>query len=169
MTNRHAITIRYTKSKATKADEHKHHTADTNIHKQEQGNTLIPITDLSSGAALAMPVENPPGPHKKLLTPCSRRALVLQRLALNSLRTPETNCSLGKRLLPRDTARFPMLESRCIIGAPRRLQVSVEGGVKRYVPHSSCWYCALWAAADAQPYRVHPSERQTHPPLAARL
>jgi hypothetical protein len=41
------------KHKATKADKHKHHATGRNIHKQAQGKTLIPITDLSSGAALA--------------------------------------------------------------------------------------------------------------------
>jgi hypothetical protein len=47
------------------ADTHKRHTIDTDIHKQAQDKTLFTITDLSSGAALAMPDANPAGPHKK--------------------------------------------------------------------------------------------------------
>jgi hypothetical protein len=37
----------------------------TNIHKQTQDNTLIPITNLSGRAAPAMPNANPTSPHKK--------------------------------------------------------------------------------------------------------
>jgi hypothetical protein len=89
---------------------------------------------------------------KKHLTTCSRQALVLQRLTLSSRRTPETNCYSLKRLSPRNTARFPMSESRRIMGVPRRPKVSMERGANRHVPHSSCQYCthfsvSLWAAA----------------------
>jgi hypothetical protein len=41
------------------------HTIDTDIHKQAQDKTLFPITDLSGGAALAMPEAHPAGPYKK--------------------------------------------------------------------------------------------------------
>jgi hypothetical protein len=41
------------------ADIHKHFTTSTNIHKQSQGKTLIPTTDLHSEAALDMPEADP--------------------------------------------------------------------------------------------------------------
>jgi hypothetical protein len=41
---------------------------------------------------------NPSSPHKKLLMPCSRQALVLQRLTLGSWRTPETNSLVKRRV-----------------------------------------------------------------------
>jgi hypothetical protein len=56
---------RRARRKATEADKHKHHATDTNIHKQAQCKALIPITDLSGGAPLAMPEAKPAGPHKK--------------------------------------------------------------------------------------------------------
>jgi hypothetical protein len=42
-------------TKATKADKHKQHATDTDIHKQAHGRTPIRITNLSGGADLAMP------------------------------------------------------------------------------------------------------------------
>jgi hypothetical protein len=60
MTNRHAITINYTNKAQTR-----HHATDTNIHERAQGKTLIPITDLSGGAALARPEAHPTGLHKE--------------------------------------------------------------------------------------------------------
>jgi hypothetical protein len=41
------------------------HITITNIHKQTQDKTLIPITNLSGGAAPAVPNANPTSPHKK--------------------------------------------------------------------------------------------------------
>jgi hypothetical protein len=154
MTNRHAITINYTNKAQTR-----HHATDTNIHQRAQGKTLIPITDLSKTPGCGAVGRLWPGLRhtplaftKKPLTRCSRQAFVIQRRTLSSRRTPETNCSLVKRLSPRDTARFLMLGSRRIMGVPRRPEVSRQRCVKRYAPHSSCRYCAsfsvsLWVAA----------------------
>jgi hypothetical protein len=104
---------------------------------------------------------------KMPLTPCSRRALVLQRLTLGSPRTPERHCSLVKRPSPHETARFPMSKSRRIKGAHRRPKVSMERGVMRKAPHLSWQYCARFSvslcatatpgvAAAARRYRVVP-------------
>jgi hypothetical protein len=51
------------KSQGTKS-RHCHITI-TNIHKQTQDKTLIPIADLCGGAAPAMPNANPASPHKE--------------------------------------------------------------------------------------------------------
>jgi hypothetical protein len=71
----------------------------------------------------------------------------LQRLTLSSQRSPETTCSFVKRPLPRETARFPMSESRRIMGVPRRPKDSTERGVKRNASRLSWQYCAHFSVS----------------------
>jgi hypothetical protein len=64
------------------SDKHKHHATDTSFHKQ----ALIPITDLSSGAASAMPEASPASPHKK---PCDAVLKASIGLAKANVEFPE--------------------------------------------------------------------------------
>jgi hypothetical protein len=76
---------------------------------KEEGPQWVALTDalpgkdgvgVSGGAPSTQRLETPLSLTKKSLTPCSRQALVLQRLTLRSGRTPETNCSVVKRPSP---------------------------------------------------------------------
>jgi hypothetical protein len=76
-----------------------------------------------------MPEANPAGPHKKAADAMLKARIGLANANAAFPRAPETDCSGMKRLSPLDMARFPMSESRRVMGVPRRPKVSTERGV----------------------------------------
>jgi hypothetical protein len=121
-----------------------------------------------------MPNANPTSPHKKTAHTMLKAGIGLAEADAEFPEDARNERSFVKRPSPLETARFPMSESRRIMGVPRCPKVSTERGVKRYASHSSWRYCARFsaslcaAAAAAWRYRERPGTRRTRPPPGAR-
>jgi hypothetical protein len=138
------------KHKVTKADKTTPPTLiSTNRHKTQHKS---PITDLSCGAALAMPEANPASPHKQAADAVLKASIGLAKADAEFPEDARDELLLGEEAVAKGYCQVPNVGEQAYHGRSQAPKVSTERGVKRDAPHSSWRYCtrfsvSLWTAA----------------------
>jgi hypothetical protein len=117
--------------KAQGAKSRQDHITVTDILKQTQDKTLIPITNLSGGAAPAMPNANPASPHKKAAIAVLKVSIGLAKADAEIPEDARDEVLLGEETVAARDSQIPDVREQAHQVRAQAPKGSTERSVKR--------------------------------------